>query len=81
MILAFGWFGFNPGSTLGASGNGALRIGIVAVDTMLASMTGAIFAMGYMWYHHQEARSRHDLQRLPGGPGGHHRALGLRQPA
>ena len=32
-ILAFGWFGFNPGSTFGASGNGALRIGIVAVVT------------------------------------------------
>jgi len=30
-ILAFGWFGFNPGSTLGASGNGGLRIGSVAV--------------------------------------------------
>src|SRR5215471_422220 len=30
-ILAFGWFGFNPGSTLGASGNGSLRIGSIAV--------------------------------------------------
>ncbi|HEY8171699.1 MAG TPA: ammonium transporter, partial [Dehalococcoidia bacterium] len=29
-ILAFGWFGFNPGSTFGASGNGNLRIGVVA---------------------------------------------------
>ena len=35
-ILAFGWFGFNPGSTLGAAGIGNLRIGIVAVNTMLA---------------------------------------------
>ena len=35
-ILAFGWFGFNPGSTLAASGNGALRIGSIAVNTMLA---------------------------------------------
>jgi Amt family ammonium transporter len=50
MILGFGWFGFNPGSTLGASGNGALRIGIVAVDTMLASATGAFIAMLYMWW-------------------------------
>src|SRR5690242_10584326 len=40
-ILAFGWFGFNPGSTLGASGNGGLRIGSVAVNTMLAGMAGS----------------------------------------
>jgi Amt family ammonium transporter len=46
-ILAFGWFGFNPGSTFGASGNGALRIGIVAVVTMLASGFGAFSAMLY----------------------------------
>lgn len=46
-ILAFGWFGFNPGSTLGASGNGALRIGIIAVVTMLASGFGAFTAMAY----------------------------------
>ncbi len=48
-ILAFGWFGFNPGSTLGASGNGALRIGSIAVNTMLAGMAGAFGAMLYMW--------------------------------
>jgi Amt family ammonium transporter len=48
-ILAFGWFGFNPGSTLGASGNGNLRIGIVATSTMLASASGAIVAMIYTW--------------------------------
>jgi Amt family ammonium transporter len=48
-ILAFGWFGFNPGSTLGASGNGNLRIGSVAVNTMLAGMAGAFGAMLYMW--------------------------------
>jgi ammonium transporter, Amt family len=48
-ILAFGWFGFNPGSTLGASGNGNLRIGSVAVDTMLAGMAGSFGSMLYMW--------------------------------
>jgi Amt family ammonium transporter len=48
-ILAFGWFGFNPGSTLGAAGNGNLRIGMVAVATMLASASGAIVAMAYTW--------------------------------
>ncbi len=48
-ILAFGWFGFNPGSTLGASGNGNLRIGSIAVNTMLAGMAGGFSAMFYMW--------------------------------
>ena len=48
-ILAFGWFGFNPGSTLGASANGNLRIGSVAVNTMLAGCTGTFGAILYMW--------------------------------
>jgi len=48
-ILAFGWFGFNPGSTLGAAANGNLRISSVAVNTMLAGMTGSFGAMFYMW--------------------------------
>jgi Amt family ammonium transporter len=49
-ILAFGWFGFNPGSTLGASGNGTLRIGLIATATMLASASGALVAMAYTWF-------------------------------
>jgi len=48
-ILAFGWFGFNPGSTLAASGSGALRIGLIAVDTMLAGAAASVSAMVYMW--------------------------------
>ena len=41
-ILAFGWFGFNPGSTLSGTD---LRISFVVVNTMLASIAGAIAAM------------------------------------
>jgi ammonium transporter, Amt family len=41
-ILAFGWFGFNPGSTLAGTD---LRIGVVATNTMLASAGGAVSAM------------------------------------
>jgi Amt family ammonium transporter len=48
-ILAFGWFGFNPGSTLGASGAGNLRIGSIAVNTMLAGATGSFASLLYMW--------------------------------
>ncbi len=48
-ILAFGWFGFNPGSTLGASTNGNLRIGLIAVDTMLSGAFGSVAAMLYTW--------------------------------
>jgi Amt family ammonium transporter len=51
-ILAFGWFGFNPGSTLGAAANGNLRISSVAVNTMLAGMTGSFGAMYYMWFRY-----------------------------
>ena len=51
-ILAFGWFGFNPGSTLGASGGGNLRIAVIATNTMLASATGAFFACLWWWKVH-----------------------------
>src|SRR5882762_1739680 len=41
-ILAFGWFGFNPGSTLAGTD---LRISYVVVNTMLAGIVGALAAM------------------------------------
>ena len=47
-ILWFGWFGFNPGSTLGV-GDGSL-IARVAINTNLAAATGAISAMILVWY-------------------------------
>ena len=46
-ILAFGWFGFNAGSTLAG---GDLRIGVVATNTMLASASGAFASLLYMWF-------------------------------
>ncbi|HTU26579.1 MAG TPA: ammonium transporter, partial [Pirellulales bacterium] len=44
-ILAFGWFGFNPGSTLSGTD---LRIASIFVNTMLSSFTGAVGAMLWM---------------------------------
>jgi len=45
-ILLFGWMGFNPGSTLGATD---LRISIVAINTNLAAIAGAASAMTF-WH-------------------------------
>src|SRR5436190_18915971 len=47
MVLLFGWMGFNPGSTLGATD---LRISIVAVNTLLAACVGFVMAMGITNY-------------------------------
>ena len=47
LILAFGWFGFNPGSTLAGTD---LRIAVVATNTMLAGTGGALTSMIYMMW-------------------------------
>lgn len=46
LVLAFGWFGFNTGSTLSATDP---RIAGIAVNTMLASAGGALAALFYVW--------------------------------
>jgi Amt family ammonium transporter len=46
-ILLFGWMGFNPGSTLGATD---LRISVVAINTNLAAIFGSASAMFFWWF-------------------------------
>jgi Amt family ammonium transporter len=48
-VLAFGWFGFNAGSTLAAAES---RIAGVAVNTAIASATGALAALFAVWIRH-----------------------------
>jgi ammonium transporter, Amt family len=54
LILAFGWFGLNAGSTLAASDP---RIGLIAVNTMLASAAGSLTAILYL----QQRYNRPDI--------------------
>ncbi|HEV3255330.1 MAG TPA: ammonium transporter [Gemmataceae bacterium] len=51
LLLAFGWFGFNSGSTLAASD---LNVARIAVNTALASAAGACAAMCYMWRRYRK---------------------------
>src|SRR5262249_21962326 len=50
-ILAFGWFGFNAGSSLAGTDG---RIGIVAANTMIAGMGATVFGILYMWLFHKK---------------------------
>ena len=50
-ILAFGWFGFNAGSTL--SGNDS-QIGVIATNTMLSSAAGAVVGMIATWHRYNK---------------------------
>lgn len=47
MILWFGWYGFNPGSTLGTANTGL--IGLVTINTSLGAGAGALSAIFYQY--------------------------------
>jgi Amt family ammonium transporter len=49
-VLAFGWFGFNAGSTLAVSG---APVAAIAVNTALASACGALSSLGFVWQRHR----------------------------
>ncbi|MCR4430892.1 MAG: ammonium transporter [Tepidanaerobacteraceae bacterium] len=46
IILFFGWFAFNAGSTLNGTD---FRLAVVATNTMIAGAVGGFTAMVYMW--------------------------------
>jgi Amt family ammonium transporter len=50
IILFFGWFGFNPGSSLGFTGGFRNLAILAAVNTLLAGAAGGLSAMFYMWW-------------------------------
>jgi Amt family ammonium transporter len=50
IILFFGWFGFNPGSSLAFVGNSGLLAANAAVNTLIAGAVGGTVAMFYMWW-------------------------------
>ena len=53
-ILWFGWFGFNPGSQLGASGDeNTLAIAHIALTTNLAAAGGAVSALFISWMRYR----------------------------
>jgi len=49
IILFFGWFGFNPGSSLAFVGSGQTLAVNAAVNTLLAGGAGGVAAMIAMW--------------------------------
>jgi len=51
-ILWLGWFGFNPGSTLAASGENADSIAHIFVTTNLAAAMGATVTMFVTWFRY-----------------------------
>jgi len=49
IILFFGWFGFNPGSSLGFVGAFRNLAVIAAINTLMAGAAGGMSAMTYAW--------------------------------
>lgn len=49
MILWLGWFGFNPGSTMGISGEGAAAVSHIVVTTNIACAAGLLAATITAW--------------------------------
>ncbi len=77
LILAFGWFGFNPGSTLAATD---VRIGSIAVCTMLATAAGCLASLLYMWAVFGKPDPTMGCNGLLAGAGRDHGPVCVRQP-
>ena len=72
LILWLGWFGFNPGSTLGAIGN---RFAEIALVTNLAAAAGVLAAVRDDLRDPEDDRHRHGGQRRDRRSGRDHGAV------
>ena len=78
LILWFGWYGFNPGSTLSAMD--LVGIGRVAANTTLAACAGGLTSIFYGYMKMQKVGRQLHNERIPGWTGGYHLSLLLGQP-
>ena len=78
LLLWFGWYGFNPGSTLSAMDFEG--IGRVAANTTLAACAAGLTAMIVRLHPRQEVGRQLHGKRLPGRAGRHHLPLLLGEP-
>ena len=70
LILWFGWYGFNPCSTLSIMDSAG--VGRVAMNTTLAACTGGLAAVLPGVLSHEDVGRGLHHQRLPRRPGGDH---------
>ena len=79
IILWFGWFGFNPGSTLSVDFGGFGYFAYVALTTNIAAAAGAVTGMCVAWVEARQARHLDDAERHARRPRRDHRGVRLRR--
>lgn len=54
-ILWMGWFGFNAGSTLAITGESAMQVPLIILNTNLSAAAGGILALTVTWIKYKKA--------------------------